>query len=291
MKRQKNLVATMIIEHEGELLIDWLEERSRRNTNLMFNSGLFNKEEFERQASDLLKIFTKGLKEDTVLDIATDEWAEMRDYLSELSNDKAAKGYSATETAIFVFTLKKPLFKLLSREIQAHPEQLTNDVWEITALIDQLGLYITERFIKNREEIIARQQDEMLELSTPVVKLWEGILVLPLIGTLDSTRTQIVLESLLEKIAATGSNIAIIDITGVSVIDTLVAQYLLKAVTAARLMGAECIISGISPQIAQTMVQLGVRFTDVSTKANLSDAFAEALKRSGVVVTKRQESF
>jgi rsbT co-antagonist protein RsbR len=194
------------------------------------------------------------------------------------------QGFSPSETASFVFSLKKPLFDRLRREFSKDADALAELTWTATQLLDNLGLYTTEVYQKSREEVIARQQQEMLELSTPVVKLWEGILALPMIGTLDSARTQIVMESLLQRIVETGSSIAIIDITGVPTVDTLTAQHLLKTVTAARLMGAECIISGIRPQIAQTIVHLGVDLGDVTTKASLADAFAIALERTGRAV-------
>jgi rsbT co-antagonist protein RsbR len=163
---------------------------------------------------------------------------------------------------------------------------LADEIWTATQLLDKLGLFTTEAYQKSREEVIGVQQQELLELSTPVVRLWEGVLALPLIGTLDSQRTQVVMESLLEKIVQTGSDIAIIDITGVPVVDTQVAQHLLKTVSAARLMGADCIISGIRPQIAQTIVHLGVELGSVVTKSTLADAFAVALKRRGLTVQK-----
>lgn len=189
-------------------------------------------------------------------------------------------GFSPSETATFVFSLKKPLFTRLRREIANDAQALADELWATTMLLDKLGLYTTEMFQKTREEVIARQQQELLELSTPVVNLWKDILALPLIGTLDSARTQVVMESLLQKIVETGAAIAIIDITGVPTVDTLVAQHLLKTVAAARLMGADCIISGIRPQIAQTIVHLGVDLGSVSTKATLADAFLVALKRT-----------
>lgn len=184
---------------------------------------------------------------------------------------------------MFVFTLKQPLFDALRRSLSG--DELAERIWSASLILDKLGLYTTETYQKGREEVIARQQQELLELSTPVVKLWDGILALPLIGTLDSARTQVVMESLLQAIVESGSQIAIIEITGVPVVDTLVAQHLLKTVAAARLMGADCIISGIRPQIAQTIVHLGVEINDVVTKATLSDAFALALSRLGLTVT------
>jgi rsbT co-antagonist protein RsbR len=196
---------------------------------------------------------------------------------------RGTQGFSPAETAGFIISFKKPLFARLRKELGAE-EALFDELWNATELLDKLGLFTIEAHQKAREEVIARQQQEMLELSTPVVKLWDGVLALPLIGTLDSARTQMVMEALLQKIVETGSNVAIIDITGVPTVDTLVAQHLLKTVTAARLMGAECIISGIRPQIAQTIVHLGVALGDVITKANLADAFVLALQRTGVTV-------
>ena len=189
-------------------------------------------------------------------------------------------------TALFIFSLKKPIFSLLRKEIRSNPDALATETLVVSDLIDKLGLHTVKTFQKSREDVIIRQQEEMLELSTPVVKLWDGVLALPMIGTLDSARTQVVMESLLQRIVDTGAEIAIIDITGVPTVDTLVAQHLLKTVTAIRLMGADCIISGVRPQIAQTIVHLGVDLQGVITKATLADALSLALKRSGFVVTK-----
>ncbi|MBV8534483.1 MAG: STAS domain-containing protein [Alphaproteobacteria bacterium] len=221
-------------------------------------------------------------------DITGQAWAPARGILEELSRDRAVKGAAPTQTATVVFSLKALLFALLGREIKDAPT-LAREIWTATLLLDKLGLYTTEVFQKNREEVIARQQEEMLELSTPVVKLWDGILALPLIGTLDSARTQVVMESLLQEIVTSGAEIAIIDITGVPTVDTLVAQHLLKTVSAARLMGADCIISGIRPQIAQTIVHLGVEL-NVMSKATMADAFALALRRIGKAVRDRQHT-
>jgi rsbT co-antagonist protein RsbR len=184
---------------------------------------------------------------------------------------------------MFVFSLKQPIFEQLRRD-GGSGEGVFDEVWRTNLLIDRLGLYTTEVYQKGREHVILRQQEEMLELSTPVVKLWDGVLALPMIGTLDSARTQIVMEALLQRIVETGASVAIIDITGVPTVDTLVAQHLLKTITAARLMGADCIISGIRPQIASTIVHLGVDLSDVITKASLADAFALALERVGLAV-------
>jgi rsbT co-antagonist protein RsbR len=211
----------------------------------------------------------------------------VRGFLEDLSRRRALAGFSSEDTASFVFSLKKPLFEALREEGVADPRQTADAVWDVTLLLDKLGLYTVTAYQRAREGVINRQQQELLELSTPVVKLWEGILALPMIGTLDSARTQIVMESLLQKIVETESQIAILDITGVPTVDTLVAQHLLKTVTALRLMGAECIISGVRPQIAQTIVHLGVDLQGVTTKANLADALALALKRIGVTFTRQ----
>ncbi|NLG77174.1 MAG: STAS domain-containing protein, partial [Xanthomonadaceae bacterium] len=204
----------------------------------------------------------------------------LRAYLGEISRARAVKGFSPSETALFLFSLKRPLFGVVSKGDVAERAQR---VWDLSHLIDELGVHTMESYQRSREEVIVRQQREIAELSTPVVKLWDGVLALPLIGTLDSARTQVVMESLLQSIVDYGAEIAIIDITGVPTVDTLVAQHLLKTVAAARLMGADCIVSGIRPQIAQTMVHLGVDL-DVVTKSSLADAFAVALERMGRTV-------
>jgi len=216
-------------------------------------------------------------------------YGPMREMLREISQSRAQQGFSAKETATFVLSIKRSLFTVIRDEFEKDPKTMAVEIWNATELLDGLGLYTTDVYLKAREERIRRQQEEMLELSTPVVKLWDGILALPLIGTLDSARTQIVMESLLESIVQTNSKVAIIDITGVPTVDTVVAQHLLKTVTAARLMGADCIISGVRPQIAQTIVHLGINLLDVTTKATLSDAFGLALQRSGFALAKPQK--
>lgn len=211
----------------------------------------------------------------------------MREFLEGISRSRAFQGFTADQTATFIFSFKKPLFARLRAELGKNPEALADEIWATTELIDKLGLYTVKAFQASREAVIARQQEELLELSTPVVKLWDGVLALPMIGTLDSARTQIVMESLLQRIVETGSEIAILDITGVPTVDTLTAQHLLKTVSAIRMMGAECIISGIRPQIAQTIVHLGVDLQNVTTKATLADALALALRRNGFTVTRK----
>ncbi|MBL8505174.1 MAG: STAS domain-containing protein, partial [Methylobacillus glycogenes] len=242
--------------------------------------------EIRQQASLFLNLLPKALASGDH-DINKPVWDEIKQLLSEISKSRASQGISPIDTALFIFSLKEPLFSYLQTSISNDPLALVHETTAASILFDKLGLYTVEAYQKTRESIIQRQQQELLELSTPVVQLWENILALPLIGTLDSARTQVVMESLLQKIVETGALIAIIDITGVPTVDTLVAQHLLKAIAAARLMGADCIISGIRPQIAQTIVHLGVNLEDVITKATLADAFNIALKRTGATLSSK----
>jgi rsbT co-antagonist protein RsbR len=248
--------------------------------------GRLSAAEISQQAAQFLDRFNPAIQSQNPDDINGSEWTEVRAFLDDLSRRRVAAGFSSDETATFIFSLKRALFDILKEESAGDAAQFADDVWQATQLLDKLGLYTIKSYQKTREEVINRQQQELLELSTPVVKLWDGILALPMIGTLDSARTQVVMESLLQKIVETESQIAIIDITGVPTVDTLVAQHLLKTVTALRLMGADCIISGVRPQIAQTIVHLGVDLQGVTTKANLADALALALKRSGITFSR-----
>jgi rsbT co-antagonist protein RsbR len=270
-------LATIVSTHERALLADW--------TNLQLTAvsrrGLTAEAELRTQFSQFLALFGEGLRSAQGFDINRPVWDELRHFLAEFSQRRAAQGFTPVETATFVFSLKQPLFERLRMELKNDLAELADLTWSVSQLLDGFGLYTTDQYQKSREQIISRQQQELLELSTPVVQLWEGVLALPLIGTLDSARTQIVMENLLQKIVETGAPIAIIDITGVPTVDTLVAQHLLKTVAAARLMGADCIISGIRPQIAQTIVHLGVNLTNVITKATLADAFVVALRLTG----------
>ncbi|WP_454727610.1 MULTISPECIES: STAS domain-containing protein [Cupriavidus] len=233
------------------------------------------------QAQRFLHGLREALRAGATTDLERPEWERVRSVLADISRRRAREGFSPADTATFVFSLKQPVFVRLRQALAHDAARLAEETWNISNLVDKLGLYTMGLYQASREEVIARQQRELMELSTPVVQLWDNILALPLIGTLDSARTQTVMESLLQKIVDSGASIAIIDITGVPTVDTLVAQHLLKTVAAARLMGADCIISGIRPQIAQTIVHLGVDLADVTTKATLADAFQIALKRTG----------
>jgi rsbT co-antagonist protein RsbR len=251
-------------------------------------------QQLAENARSFLSGVRRALKGGNLTDFSTPEWGGVITFLTNLSRQRAEDGFSPAQTAMFVFSLKRPLFGLIRAGLVNDPQGLAEETWRATVLIDSLGLKTTDAFLKGREELIHRQQQALLEISTPVVRLWEGVLALPLIGTLDSARTQIVMQNLLEAIVAHGAAIAIIDITGVPTVDTLVAQHLLKTVAAARLMGADCIISGIRPQIAQTIIHLGVDLADVITKATLADAFQIALRklgyRLGDAVKRAQES-
>jgi rsbT co-antagonist protein RsbR len=273
-------------KREQEIADQWIELQQSGGRKLT----AAEREQATRQSREFLRALKSALKQDSSGDISGTNWAPVRDFLTDFSGKRAKDGYSPKETASFVFSLKQPLFSVLRSEFGKDTAALADEVWLTTLLLDELGLITTDAFQKSREDVIMRQQKELLELSTPVVRLWENVLALPLIGTLDSARTQIVMQNLLDAIVQTRSDYAIIDITGVPVVDTLVAQHLLKTVAAARLMGADCLISGIRPQIAQTIIHLGVDLSDVTTKATLADAFEVALRRSGHKVVRQDAS-
>jgi rsbT co-antagonist protein RsbR len=275
----------ILAKSEENILQDWLKEQLAA---LSLRKDLLSESDLRRESAEFLSLLIKAAGAGNLTDISSQEWTAARDFLAGLSRSRAAQGFTPTETAVFVFSLKQPLFAAVREAVGEDAAALADELWTATILLDKLGLFTGETFQQSREEIIKRQQLEMLELSTPIIKIWEGILALPLIGTLDSARTQIVMESLLQAIVDTGSAIAIIDITGVPAVDTLVAQHLLKTISAARLMGAECVVSGVRPQIAQTMVHLGVAFGDVVTKASLAGALAYAFKKAGLAVNPKQ---
>lgn len=276
-----NRIAEIFTLHEQAILEDWVREQL---TALTARQDLISAQDLRQQSSEFLALFTPACRAGSLTDITTAEWKPVLDFLGDVSRKRAQQGFSPSETATVVFSLKQPLFTRLRQEL-TDAGALADELWAATVLLDKLGLYTTEVFQTSREELIKRQQADMLELSTPVIKLWDDILGVPLIGTLDSTRMQVVMENLLQTIVSTGSSIVIVDVTGVPTVDTLVAQHLLKTAAAARLMGAHCIISGIRPQIAQTMVHLGVQFGDVVTTATLADALAYGLRQSGRGVT------
>jgi rsbT co-antagonist protein RsbR len=278
----KSKIPEILKNYQVQLLEDWLQQQITEGTR----QGLHKETELREECREFLELFKTAVQQSDLRNTHAPEWKGVREMLASVSRTRSQKGFTPTETATFVFSFKQPLFTRLRSELAQDAATLIEEIVLAGNLLDELGLWTTEIYQKTREEVIMRQQEELMELSTPVVKLWDGILALPIIGTLDSARTQVVMESLLQKIVETGSEVAIIDITGVPTVDTLTAQHLLKTVTAARLMGADCILSGIRPQIAQTIVYLGVDLADMVTKASLADAFALALKRTGASISR-----
>jgi len=275
-----------IQKNQDELLEEWL----RGIKSGIRRRDLIDERELRSQAAEMLATISAVPTETPLDDLNSAAWQPLKDLLASLSASRAVQGFTPSETATFVMSLKGPLFGLIRKQSGGNADQMFTDLSTTDDFLDKLALHTTDSYIHGRDQVIHRQQEEMLELSTPVVTLWDGIVALPLIGTLDSARTQVVMESLLQAIVHTNSRFAIIDITGVPTVDTLVAQHLLKTITAARLMGAECILSGIRPQIAQTIVHLGINLEEVITKARLADAFRLALERSGRTVTRITKS-
>lgn len=287
MAKGQSRIVGVLKKFESDLVADWLAELKLSGD---VDASRISETELRGQTTKFVNLMQQAAQSGNVLRIDGNDWDAVREFLDEVSRLRALQGFRSDQTAGFIFSFKKPLFSRLGKELSGDAAALAEETWLATELLDKLAMHTIRTFQKSREEIIRRQQEELMELSTPVVKLWDGVLALPMIGTLDSARTQFVMESLLQRIVDTGSEIAIIDITGVPTVDTLVAQHLLKTVTAIRLMGADCIISGIRPQIAQTIVHLGVDLESVTTKSSLADALSLALKRSGFTVSKLKAS-
>jgi len=280
MKTQNTALETLLKSDRDVIVDEWVSEFK---ANLSKGSVTH----LAAEARSVLDAMAKGVSaggEPSRFD--AEAWSALRDALETVSSSRAAQGSSSGETSRFVLAAKKPLFDRLQTAFSKDAAGLAENLWWVSLLVDRAAQYTVDAYQRTREEIINRQQQELLELSTPVVKLWDGVLAVPMIGTLDSARTQLVMETLLQRIVETGSELAIVDITGVPTVDTLVAQHLLKTVTAIRLMGADCIISGIRPQIAQTIVHLGIDLQGITTKATLADALSLALKQTGYVVTR-----
>jgi rsbT co-antagonist protein RsbR len=276
-------ISSVVAQSHQALLDDWVNSQL---TSTAARKDLISEHEVRAQSSEFLSRFEKSTGSGQFDDLQSAEWASTLEFLGDLSRQRSRMGFSPSETALFIFSLKSPLNKKLREGLKSDSGAFVDEMTSVSDLLDKLGLFTAEVFLKAREELILRQQEDMLEISTPVVKLWEGIVALPIIGTLDSARTSVVMETLLQRIVETGSEIAIIDITGVPTVDTLVAQHLLKTVAAARLMGADCIISGIRPQIAQTMVHLAIDLSAVTTKASMAEALKVALERTGFHITR-----
>lgn len=278
-------IATILSKSPDEIVDNWiklqLENKSR--------SQAISDSSLTTSSKEFFKLFQAAAKDGNIDDTSRPEWGALKSMLAELSTSRAKLGSSTAETASFVLSFKQPMFQALNKEFEKDPN-LAKMTWALSVAIDDLALVTTEAYQKTREELIRRQQRDILEMSTPVIKMWEGIVAVPLIGTLDSARTQIVMENLLQKIVDIGAKIAILDITGVPTVDTQTAQHLIKTVSATRLMGAECIISGIRPQIAQTIVHLGIDIQDIVTRATMEDALREAMARIGWYSYKETEA-
>ncbi|MGC4069021.1 MAG: STAS domain-containing protein [Polyangiaceae bacterium] len=284
---KQSRIPGLLKKYEADLVNEWVREQTAPG---VIRGNLIRQDELVGQCREFLRLLVDATKAGEWDAMSGAAFESVRDLLARISASRSEQGFSPSETATFVFSLKRPVFNMLRRELEAEPAVLFDEVWSATTALDRLGLFTCECHQKSREAIIAHQQAEMLELSTPVVKLWDGVLALPLIGTLDSNRTQVVMETLLQRIVETNSEVAIIDITGVPTVDTLVAQHLMKTVSAARLMGVECIISGVRPEIAQTIVHLGVALGEIPAKSSLAAAFKLALRRVGMSIRTRSDA-
>jgi rsbT co-antagonist protein RsbR len=286
MSQESEAVLQLLAQHEQQIIEDWQREAGAASTR--FTEAA--RRTMRGEAVDILQSLRSALKAGGNPDeFQQPAWAPVRQSLEALSRSRAAQGHSAGDTSSFVLAFKRPLFLVIQRDLAGQADLQMATIWMISSLVDRMAQWTVTIYQQTREEIIKRQQQDLLELSTPVIKLFEGVLAVPMIGTLDSSRTQIVMETLLQRIVDTGSRLAIIDITGVPTVDTLVAQHLLKTVSAIRLMGAECIISGIRPQIAQTIVHLGIDLQGIASKSSLSDALQLALEQQGYVITRTRQ--
>jgi rsbT co-antagonist protein RsbR len=279
----KNQTFKFLQKNKKQVLESWMNNQLEDQT---LREDLMSNDDLRKQSDELLNAFLKALSGDNLDNIQAKEFEPVTDIFNEISISRARQGFTPRETGLFVLSLKQALAQLLEKEFSEDPKVLYDSVAILHKLLDDLSIVTFEAFIKGREEVILRQTDEMSEISTPVIRVWDGVVALPIIGTLDSMRTQIVMENLLQEIVTTGSSIAILDISGVPAVDSLVAQHLLKTVSATRLMGAECIISGIRPEIAQTIVHLGIDLSHIKTKASLASALKLAFSMLNLEVNK-----
>lgn len=282
----KTDIAKLLLKKRKQVLEDWMTGQLADNS---LREDLISNDELRQQSEELLEILLQSITDKNIGEPQSPDFEPVHEVLSGISISRARQGFSPRETGAFVFSLKEALIQTLQAELKDDPKELVSAVIKIHKLLDALGIVTFETFIKGREEVILRQTDEIAEISTPVIRVWDGILALPIIGTLDSSRTQVVMESLLNEIVESGSTIAILDISGVPAVDSLVAQHLIKTVAATRLMGAECIISGIRPEIAQTVVHLGIDLSNIVTKASLASALKYAFNLLRLEVKKSQK--
>ena len=274
-------ITALLAARRDEILNLWIKERLEADE---FRDELISKKDLRQQSRQVLDMLVQAIQDSGGEDFDHPAFDDLRSYLNEISHMRAVKGYTPMENATYVLSLRNVVGPLVAEELEGDLDALVREMNYFTRLLDKMGLVMVENFIRSREEIIRQQRADMLELSTPVIKVWDKILTLPIIGTLDSRRAQMMMEALLQKVVETGSTIAILDITGVRTMDTLVANHLIKTVTAARLMGARCILTGVSPAIAQTMVQLGIDLTQITTRAQMSDGIKLALEMVGRTV-------
>jgi rsbT co-antagonist protein RsbR len=268
----------LLSARRDEILNIWIKERLESED---FRDELISKHELRQQSQQIVEMLARALRESDGAEFDDASFDELRAFLNEISRQRAVKGYTPSENATYILSLRNVVLPILAEDFEGDIVTLVGEMDHFTRLLDRMGLVMVENFIRSREEIIRQQRADMLELSTPVIKVWDKILTLPIIGTLDSRRAQMMTEALLQRIVDTGSTVAILDITGVRTMDTLVANHLIKTVTAARLMGARCILTGVSPSIAQTMVQLGIDLTEITTRAQMSDGIRLALEMIG----------
>ncbi|HEX8634535.1 MAG TPA: STAS domain-containing protein [Pyrinomonadaceae bacterium] len=271
-------VVELLSARRDEILNIWIKQRLESED---FRDELISKHELRQQSQQIVEMLGRALQESDGADFDEPSFDELRVFLNEISRQRAVKGYTPSENATYILSLRNVVLPILAEDFEGDTVTLVGEMNHFTRLLDRMGLVMVENFIRSREEIIRQQRADMLELSTPVIKVWDKILTLPIIGTLDSRRAQMMTEALLQRIVDTGSTVAILDITGVRTMDTLVANHLIKTVTAARLMGARCILTGVSPSIAQTMVQLGIDLTEITTRAQMSDGIKLALEMVG----------
>lgn len=274
-------VVSLLEKRHDEIITLWIKDRLESGE---FRDELIPKKDLRRQSQQIVDMLSRSIRDSDYGEFESPAFDELRSFLNQISHARAVKGYTPLENATYILSLRNTLLPLMAEDLEGNSDAMVSEMMYFTKLLDKMGLVMVENYIRSREEIIRQQRQDMMELSTPVIKVWDKILTLPIIGTLDSRRAQLMMESLLQKIVQTGSTIAILDITGVKTMDTLVANHLIKTVTAARLMGARCILTGVSPAIAQTMVQLGIDLTQITTRAQMSDGIRLAFEMIGRTV-------